>query len=112
MANVMAETQYLTNAPIQGDTPTYRAARAAVDLLRTAITQQDQYSQGVPYIHGTPFRSVSRQEESPAIAASGSQRHHKVPLTPPGGPRIMVLPAPNTNQRVEPAVQLPTQEPN
>src|ERR1041385_3990016 len=89
VANVMAATQFLANAPIQGDTPADRAAWAAVDFLKTSITHQGQYSEGVPYLHGTPYRSVSRQAESPAPAVSCSQCHHRVPLTPPGGLRIM-----------------------
>src|SRR3954469_5789370 len=73
MANVMAATHFLTHAPIQGNTLADRAAREAVDFLKTAITQQGQYSQGAPYIHGTPYRSESRQAEWPAPEASGSQ---------------------------------------
>lgn len=109
---VQGRVSFFLDALIKGDTPADHAARAAVDFLKMAITQQGQYSEGVPYIDGTPYRSMSRQEEPPAPTASGSLRHHRVPLTPPGGLRIMDLPAPNTNQRVESAAQIPPQEPN
>src|SRR3954462_9673291 len=45
-ANVMAATRLLTTAPIYGDTPADQATQQAMELLKTAITQQAQYSQG------------------------------------------------------------------
>src|ERR1041385_1445951 len=114
MDNVLAATRFLTNAPIQGDTPADRAARESVAFLKTAITQQAQYSQGVPYIHGTQYQSMSRQAESPDPAASSSHRHHgaQPPLNPQGALRIMDLPAPNINRRIESVVKIPSRDQN
>ena len=74
MANVVTATRYLASVPIHGDTPIDQATRGAIDLLKIAITQQAQYSQGFQYLHETPYRSVSRQVDSPAPAGSSSHR--------------------------------------
>ena len=49
--NMMAATQLLTTAPIFGDTPADQAARQDMELLKTAITQEAQYSQGHSHLH-------------------------------------------------------------
>src|ERR1041385_3059508 len=43
MANVVAATRYRASVPIHGDTPVDQATRGAIDLLKSAITHQDQY---------------------------------------------------------------------
>src|SRR3954463_7879820 len=78
----MAVTQLLTNAPIYGNTPADQAARQAMDLLKTAITQQAQYSQGHSHLHATPYQSMSRQAESVGPAVSSSHRQHGAPQHP------------------------------
>src|SRR4051812_40572848 len=76
--NVMAATRLLTNAPIYGNTPADQATRQAMELLKTVMTQQAQYSQGHSHLHGTPYQSMSLQEDSPGPAESSSHRQHGV----------------------------------
>ena len=44
MATVMVATQYVTSLPIMGNSHEDQVARQAVDLLKTVVTQQAQYS--------------------------------------------------------------------
>ena len=78
----MAAARLLTTAPIFEDTLANQAARQAMELLKTAMTQQAQYSQGHLHLHETHYQSMSRQAESPGPAASGSHRQHGVPQYP------------------------------
>src|SRR4051812_15489430 len=77
VANVMAKTRYLDNAPILGNTPADQGARDAIDFLKTAVAQQAQYSHGFSYLHETPCPSGRQKEESPAPAASSSHRQQR-----------------------------------
>ena len=87
-----------------------------VDLLKTAMTQQANYSQGHSHLHATPYQSMSWQAESPGPAASGSHRQRGVPQNPDpqravGFTGQPAYPAPE--RRVESAYQFspPTEDP-
>ena len=80
--NVMAATRLLTNAPIYGGTPADQATQQAMELLKTAMTQQAQYLQGHSHLHATPYQSMSWQAEMPGLAMSGSHRQHGEPQHP------------------------------
>src|ERR1041385_5978808 len=93
MANVVAATRYLASMPVHGDTLVDQATRGAIDLLKTAITQQAQYSQGFQYLHETPYHSASRQAHSPAPAGSSHRQRHAPPPDPPGAIRLQDIPS-------------------
>src|SRR3954465_857266 len=77
MANVFAATKYLANLPFHGNTPADLGARDAVEMLKTAVAQQEQYSHGFSYLHGTTHPSMRQQAEYLAPAASSSHHQQK-----------------------------------
>src|SRR4051812_20809458 len=106
----MATIQLLTTAPIYEDTPEDQDTRQAMELLKTAMNQQAQYSQGYSHLHGTPYQSMSRQAESPGPAASSSHRQQRGPQNPdPRRPMVFIgqLAYPAPEHRVESAIQFP-----
>src|SRR4051812_6639574 len=48
-----------------------------VEMLKTTVAQQAQYSHGFSYFHGTLRPSMSRQEESPTPAGSINHRQQR-----------------------------------
>src|SRR3954467_2420505 len=49
VTNVRSATRYLAKATIHGNTPEDQAARDAIELRKTAVAQQAQYSHGFSY---------------------------------------------------------------
>lgn len=80
--NVLAATQNLAAIPITGNSPVEIEARNAIEMLKTAVTQQANYSYSQQRLHSTPRPSHnrSRHAESPAVSSSarwqrGQQQH-------------------------------------
>src|SRR4051812_16393219 len=81
-----------------------------MELLKTAMMQQAQYSQGHSHLHVTPYHSVSRKAESPDPAMSGSHRQHGEPQhsDPQRAVGFTNQPTyPTPERRVESAIQFP-----
>ena len=78
--NVWAATHNLSLIPINGNNPFEVEARKAIEMLKTAVTQQANYSHSPNRLHSTPYnsRSRSRHGESPAVSSSAwRQREHQ-----------------------------------
>src|SRR3954466_1602646 len=72
MDNLVAAAARLEAIPIEGDSPQDVETRRVKELLRTALVQQEAYSQSRDRIHSTPrpSRSHSRRMEEPAVSSN------------------------------------------
>src|SRR3954462_11336313 len=101
MENVLVATQNLVGIPIHGNSPDEQKARGAVELLKTAIAQQTQYSQGFSYLHGSPCPIGSRQADSlaPALPSSPRQKKKHPTQEPQQETRLPTHPVITTQER-------------
>ena len=76
--NVYAATLALDRIPL-GDTPAEIEARRAIDMLRTAVVQQTQYSREKSALHSTTYRSKSRNGGNPPLAGPVAAQQQNPP---------------------------------
>ena len=76
--NVYAATLALDRIPL-GDTPAEIEARRAIDMLRTAVAQQVQYSKEKSALHYTTYRSKSRHGGNPPLAGFAAAQQQNPP---------------------------------
>lgn len=73
--NVLAATHNLAMIPINGNSPLEIEARKGIDMLKTSVTQQANYSNMTNRLPSTPYNSRSgrnRHGDSPAPAESSN----------------------------------------
>src|SRR4051812_17146391 len=72
MDNLVTAAARLEAIPIEGDSPQEVETRRVKELLRTALAQQEAYSQSCDRIHSTPrpSGSYSRRMEEPAVSSN------------------------------------------
>ncbi|KAI5000110.1 hypothetical protein ZWY2020_004699 [Hordeum vulgare] len=58
--NVLAATRHLESLPIHGNTPAEIEARNAIEMLKTAVVQNAQFSHSPERLHSTPQASYTR----------------------------------------------------
>ncbi|KAI4986335.1 hypothetical protein ZWY2020_018965 [Hordeum vulgare] len=99
--NVLAATRHLESLPIHGNTPAEIEARNAIEMLKTAVVQNAQFSHSLDRLHSTPQASYtrSRPEDQPAVNSGPRLIPQDNPhdhQNPPGRdlPNIQVAPAP------------------
>ena len=75
--NMVAAATRLNALPLADGTPFAAETRNAIELLRTAVAQQEKYSYSRNRVHSTPVpgRSYSRRVESPAVSSSEQRRN-------------------------------------
>ena len=69
--NMLAATQNMEALPMNGNSPIVVEARNAIEMLKTAVVQQAQYSYSRDRMHSTPYTSKGHNVESPAVSSSG-----------------------------------------
>ncbi|KAI4996004.1 hypothetical protein ZWY2020_040506 [Hordeum vulgare] len=69
--NVLAATRHSESLPIHGNTPAEIEARNAIEMLKTAVVQNTEFSHSLDRLHSTPqaSRTRSRPEDQPAITS-------------------------------------------
>ncbi|KAI5019429.1 hypothetical protein ZWY2020_044317 [Hordeum vulgare] len=73
--NVLAATRHLESLPIHGNTPAEIEARNAIEMLKTAVVQNAQFSHSPERLHNTPQASYTTgwPEDRPAV--NSAPRH-------------------------------------
>lgn len=68
---MLAATRHLESLLIHGNTPAEIEARNAIEMLKTAVVQNVQFSHSLDRLHSTPqaSRTRSRPEDQPAITS-------------------------------------------
>ena len=84
--NVLAATRHLESLPIRGNTALEVDAQNAIEMLKTAVVEQAQFSYSRDRLHATPHAShtKSRQDDPPAV--SSDARRHQPQINPPEPP--------------------------
>ncbi|KAI4987786.1 hypothetical protein ZWY2020_028544 [Hordeum vulgare] len=70
--NMLSATRHLESLPIHGNSPAEVEARNAIQILKTTVLQQAQYSYSRERLHSTPQASHtrSRHDDPPAVTAN------------------------------------------
>ena len=81
LENLIAASACLAALPMEGDSPTAIETRRVIELLQTALAQQEAYSYSRDRIHSTPrpSRSPSYSRHIDSAAVSSNARRHDHP---------------------------------
>ncbi|KAI5001229.1 hypothetical protein ZWY2020_011286 [Hordeum vulgare] len=100
--NVLAATRHLESLPIQGNTPVEREARNAVEMLKTAVVQNAQFSHSLERLHSTHQASYTRSRPEDQPAVNSGPRH--IPQDNPPEQNLPGRDLPNTQDAPAPLV--------
>ncbi|KAI5012936.1 hypothetical protein ZWY2020_025202 [Hordeum vulgare] len=73
--NVLAATRHLESLPIYGNTPAEIEARNTIEMLKTAVVQNAQFSHSLDWLHSTPQVSHTRSQPEDQPAITSGPRH-------------------------------------
>ncbi|KAI5014094.1 hypothetical protein ZWY2020_055484 [Hordeum vulgare] len=73
--NVLAATRHLESLPIHGNTPAEIEARNAIEMLKTVVVQNAQFSHSLERLHSTPQASYTRSRPEDHPTVNSGPRH-------------------------------------